>query len=995
MKKILLGTLAKSALAAVCMACASQAAAQQPIAKLQLPKRVAASAKAAQSRPAGPMKVLGDGRELWANVVYSSTWADGSGAMDIYSFEAASPVELKRIGKNNDIDANAGGALVGGKFYSMNISSDLQTLTLKTYDAATWQLEETSTTTQANQWAWETATAEDGTVYGEFINISPEFFSYEFGTIDYSKPEAERRTSSFGAPSLRYVALGVTREKKLYGVAEDANLYAIDTETGKETLVGPTGLELLDNMGAYYQQTGEIDPATNTFYWVACDVSGHTALYTVDLHTGAATKISDFPGEETVQTMLIKPNTADSGAPAAVSGLTAHYDKASFDGTITFTLPSKTYGGDKLAGRFKCYVTANGDTIKQWAGTINAKPEMSVSHNFDTDGTKVIAVWCENGKGDGPVAKTVVRLGYDDPKPVGAVSFRYDRASRTSTVSWRPVGEGANGGYVEGVTYNVVRNPGGEQVATGLADTVFTERLDPSELQPFTYTVVADNHGKLSEASVSGKQVAGPAIVPPHSESFDYPESFDLFTVIDANNDGRTWYLPSDASDPAATAMYNSKNNGDDWLITPPFELKKGMEYTLTFTAKAYDGVGYPERFELLGGNNADVESMGLSLLKATDVDYDGKKEYSVKVAPEADTDFFFGFHFISDKGRRTLSIDDIDLSEGAEVVKPESKLPVPASVSASEEGGTVQLAWRVPQGTAETVAEDFEGYEAWTIDNLDPWTTYSPKEWKRQAIERGTNYQHQGEAFSWIVFDPEQFSPGIASRNAFYAPHSGSRYLASIYGTTDTGNFVDTDDWLISPELDGQKQTVKFFAKAQSKYTSKMQMMCSTTDAAPESFEQVGETATWKDGEWKELSFELPDGVKFFAIRNVTDRDNSFATLLDDVTYTIGYGTLTGYNIYRDGQKIGSVEAGTTAFADPSPLPGQHEYAVSAVYAEGESKLVAVEVATGIGSMEAAESAAVDVYSADGRLVRKAAKSLDGLRRGVYVVGGKKVVVK
>jgi hypothetical protein len=35
------------------------------------------------------------------------------------------------------------------------------------------------------------------------------------------------------------------------------------------------------------------------------------------------------------------------------------------------------------------------------------------------------------------------------------------------------------------------------------------------------------------------------------------------------------------------------------------------------------------------------------------------------------------------------------------------------------------------------------------------------------------------------------------------------------------------------------------------------------------------------------------------------------------------------------------------------------------------------------------------DIYSVSGQLVRKKAVGLDGLPRGVYIVGGQKIVVK
>ncbi len=119
---------------------------------------------------------------------------------------------------------------------------------------------------------------------------------------------------------------------------------------------------------------------------------------------------------------------------------------------------------------------------------------------------------------------------------------------------------------------------------------------------------------------------------------------------------------------------------------------------------------------------------------------------------------------------------------------------------------------------------------------------------------------------------------------------------------------------------------------------------------------------------------------------------------------------TLMGYNIYRDGEKIGSVDASVPGYVDESPEEGTYAYAVSAVYDAGESGLSnAVDVTVvyaGLESLaagasvrseggcivvEGAEGADVGVYSANGLLIY-AGVNADATVRipvsgGVYVV--------
>lgn len=161
----------------------------------------------------------------------------------------------------------------------------------------------------------------------------------EWGTIDY---RTLTRTT-FGQCTRTYVALGVTKQHELYGVAADGNLYKISTTDGTETLVGNTGLTVTAN-GGYYYQSGEIDPKDNTFYWAAVLPDGEgikTGLYTVNLQTGTATKIGDYTGQ--ILGMIIPHDNAEDDAPEAVSDLAVSFTAPSLTGTVSFTVPSRTF----------------------------------------------------------------------------------------------------------------------------------------------------------------------------------------------------------------------------------------------------------------------------------------------------------------------------------------------------------------------------------------------------------------------------------------------------------------------------------------------------------------------------------------------------------------------------------------------------------------------------------------------------------------------------
>lgn len=143
--------------------------------------------------------------------------------------------------------------------------------------------------------------------------------------------------------------------------------------------------------------------------------------------------------------------------------------------------------------------------------------------------------------------------------------------------------------------------------------------------------------------------------------------------------------------------------------------------------------------------------------------------------------------------------------------------------------------------------------------------------------------------------------------------------------------------DYAVSSSLlSGEAQTVSFWVKTvDDSYGSEAyEVLYSTTDTATTSF-QVVNTKTTAPTNWTKITVALPAGSKYFAIHCVSNNCTMFA--VDDVTYEAPAMIPTGYNIYKNGNKIASVDANTTTYTDAS---GETDdvYNVTAVYAEGES---------------------------------------------------------
>lgn len=307
-----------------------------------------------------------------------------------------------------------------------------------------------------------------------------------------------------------------------------------------------------------------------------------------------------------------------------------------------------------------------------------------------------------------------------------------------------------------------------------------------------------------------------------------------------------------------------------------------------------------------------------------------------------------------------------------------------------------VTLSWTAPKGTiSHTVTDDFEDYTPNIIsDYIGQWRTIDGDGGRTFGANLG-DLEYQPRAF--IVFNPYALDWNMGMNQQWVA-HSGQQYLAVA-----DAEFVQSNDWLVSPKLSGKKQTVSYYAgQMNNNYgTAKYQILYSTTDADTASFTLL-QNDTIKNKvngtDWGSLrTFTLPEGAKYFALRNVSNEVG--ITLFDDITYSAADDSakIIGFNIYRDGELIATVDSLTDSYVDDlGSDQGTHQYNVTVVYSTGESPFSnTVEIVpTGIRDITT-NSKPFDVYTLGGIRVRHATTSLSGLRSGVYIINGRKIVVK
>lgn len=268
-------------------------------------------------------------------------------------------------------------------------------------------------------------------------------------------------------------------------------------------------------------------------------------------------------------------------------------------------------------------------------------------------------------------------------------------------------------------------------------------------------------------------------------------------------------------------------------------------------------------------------------------------------------------------------------------------------------------LEWTAPETMdGRDVTLDFENVPAFTINNIDNWTTYDGDGNITMTFVQyyGNYWPYSNQKLAWMTWSAKEAGCPTA---AMWQPYSGEKCLIHFgnYLEDENGrpNNTPDDDWFISPEVKGG--TDFSFMTLSNDAGSSIEVLTSSTDDAPESFTNKVTTVTYSEtGTWKEVKTILPADAKYVAIHTVLD---NFGIMLDDIKYTEAKApVLKGYNVYCDNEAVSMV------FTPAAKAEAAGTYAVSAVYDLGESVLSnSVSVTTGIESLTTGK-----VYIAGGK---------------------------
>lgn len=623
--------------------------------------------------------------KIFGSVIFGLKWEQmQTPPYGVYSISPGKAYAVDAVALDNQLKVNGGGTYADGLYYTISYSDDdvVRGATMRVFDVAdnfkkVRQVEHLPAQSVVTDLTYD---PQNDVIYGVFWSHDDVYF---LGTLD----QLTGITTEIGQLSEKLITLASDKDGNLFGVGEYGTLYKVDRFTAGLTAIGSTGKTIR------YAQSATFDFASGRLLWVMTphDFAKDVELCQIDTLTGKVLTLStianryEFTGIYTTSTF-----TAEK-APARPSGMKINFPKGSLSGELNFTLPTTTFGGQTLSEPLAYVVMVDADTIDSMPNGVSGQ---ALSYNLSfTPGYHKIVAWATNNAGRSPLLKTYYWAG-----PDRATAQEVEAAVAADgmvDIKWKQPSVGVHGGYIDtsNLSYKVLRQPGAQTVYEGKGETCRDSQAAAQKYGVYHYDIVTYTGVTANDTASTAPITLGQAATLPYSNTFDNQDDVKTLAVIDNNGDGNSWmFFGNCMIYPFSQAGYD----GDDWLVSPPFDLKKNYVYRLSFDTKADDG--YPEVLAAAWGKELSSEAFTHEIMPATQIADTTYRRHNILFAPGQDTPAYIGLHALSkaDEGC-TLYIDNLSVEQVAEVQAPDSVTALKAVPSAKGEK-RVDLSFYAPK---------------------------------------------------------------------------------------------------------------------------------------------------------------------------------------------------------------------------------------------------------------------------------------------------------
>lgn len=451
-------------------------------------------------------------------------------------------------------------------------------------------------------------------------------------------------------------ALMCSAQGDLYGIKKTGEMGKFDKTTGVFTLIGQTGLPSAKMTSA------TIDPESGRCLYI--HYTGYSSdLYELNLATAEPTFLYEIPENAQILSLFVPEAIAPEAAPAAPAQLEANFNPSELSGTFSFLLPTTSINGEELSGSLNYTVMLNGEV--QQTGEAAPGQDVTCEFTLPASGQYTFSVKAANAEGEGEIAALTAWVGFERPATPSNVALLNEDGQLTLT--WTPVSL-KNDAVA---SYKVVAYPSGEVVAENLTDPLYTcEAPVTEELTMWQFGVVAVNGDTESAEAKSNNYVSG-YLPLPYAQDFEQADSIDLFTIVNANDDSRTWSYQF-FGEGRLMINYCFSGGHDDYAVLHPAKLQKGNIYTIGCDLRGTADY-YTEKIEVVVAKGNDIESLreGVVIMPATEIVGEVYETYEATFMPEEDGIYYVAFHAISKANQNILYLDNVTISKGVSTLAP------------------------------------------------------------------------------------------------------------------------------------------------------------------------------------------------------------------------------------------------------------------------------------------------------------------------------------
>lgn len=299
--------------------------------------------------------------------------------------------------------------------------------------------------------------------------------------------------------------------------------------------------------------------------------------------------------------------------------------------------------------------------------------------------------------------------------------------------------------------------------------------------------------------------------------------------------------------------------------------------------------------------------------------------------------------------------------------------------------------------------SDSFEDYEDFASGSFGDWLTVDNDKMPVYPIALGgmsnivsfpgSGTANNPTAIAPMVFNPNSTSPAMTADNAILAP-TGNKTV--IFFSAQRGK---SDKWLISPLFDIHEDYVfGITAKGYDlQYPETMEFCISDGSTRPEDFVALSVADPLSAGQWSRYTTSLADyaGKTVRLAVHYTSND-AFLAQIDDFTVgkedgggeVLDYGNVVRFDVYVDGQFVGSAEK--SEYVLPVLTEAPHVIGIKAIYQNGESLMTEyqLDLTSGI-----AMPCIPELSTSTSQFTTLSGQKVSNPGKGVYIVNKKKFI--